>query len=55
MNYGTWLALLVARVVVGIDAELAERLKPLWQRIAERVGSFFGRRADAPGGARLRA
>lgn len=55
MKYGTWLALLVASVVRRIDAELAERLAPLWQRIAQRVGSFFGVRPHASRGARLRA
>lgn len=55
MNYGTCLALVVASVVRGVDAELMERLAPLWRRITQRVGSFFGGRADAPGGARLRA
>ena len=49
MNYGTWLALVVASVVTGVDAELIQRLAPLWRRIAERVGSFFSRRSDAPG------
>jgi len=55
MSYGTVLAMAVASVVRGIDAELAQRLAPLWQRIAERVGSFFGQRPDAAGRARLRA
>lgn len=55
MNYGTWLAVLVASRVCGVDAELAERLAPLWQRIVQRVVSFFGRRPHAGRSARLRA
>jgi hypothetical protein len=55
MSYGTVLACLVASVVHGVDAELTQRLAGLWQRIAERVGLFFGGRAHALGGVRLRA
>lgn len=55
MSYGTVLACLVASVVQGVNEELMQRLAPLWQRIAERVGLFFGGRAHASGDARLRA
>lgn len=55
MSYGTVLACLVASVVHGVNAELMQRLAPFWQRIAERVGLFFGGWADARGDARLRA
>ncbi len=54
MTYGTWLACLLARVVVGVDAELMQRLTPLWQRIVERVAVFFDPRTDARFDPRLR-
>lgn len=55
MKYGTWLMTLLASTVAGVDAELARRLGPLWQRIAELVVSFFGPRAIARRGIGLRA
>jgi hypothetical protein len=55
MSYGTWLVGLVASVVAGVDAEVAARLAPLWQRLAELVVSFFGPRSVAGRGLGLRA
>jgi hypothetical protein len=42
MSYGTWLVTVMASTVSGVDAELCQRLAPLWQRITQLVVSFFG-------------
>lgn len=55
MGYGTWLVTLLASTVAGVDAELCQRLAPLWQRITELVVSFFGPRPVAGRGAEVRA
>jgi len=35
MGYGTWLLAVVASTVTGVDAELAQRLVPLWRQITD--------------------
>jgi len=55
MSYGTWLVTLLASTVAGVDAELVQRLAPLWRQIAEAVALFFGPRGVAGCGPGLRA
>ncbi|HVX59104.1 MAG TPA: hypothetical protein VHC19_00835 [Pirellulales bacterium] len=47
MSYFTWLVVVAARVVLGIEDELTQRLMPLWRQITELVVCFFAGRSFA--------
>lgn len=55
MSYFTWIVAVAARVVLGVDDELMQRLKALLRQIAELVVCFFAARSFARRRVRVRA